>query len=31
MVQVTGIERLVANRGEPAQGFLFELVFGHPA
>jgi len=29
VVQVTGVERRVADRGQPAEGFLFELVFGH--
>jgi hypothetical protein len=29
VVQVAGVERCVTDRGQPAQGFLFELVFGH--
>jgi hypothetical protein len=29
VVQIAGVERRVTDRGQPAKGFLFELVFGH--
>jgi hypothetical protein len=29
VIQITGVERRVTDRGQPAEGFLFELVFSH--